>query len=572
MKNARPSAQHESGFTLVELAVVLVIMGMLLSVGMSMVGPLTKRAKTIEGKEIVNGAAEAIIGFAATNNLLPTLQPPASPQVYTVMRTPNDAWGRQLQYIFSSNLENAPLCGRRGTNLSVNQCTNAACTAFTAIPNVAFVLLSSGENYNIQTAGNLRAAVATAVNTYLVPPGTAVDNFTGDMNRPEGYDDIVKWVTLDELKMKMGCNTPLRIINSDIPSARQGAVYPATGATTSLSADSGVIFTTNPNQGRYSWCVEATTAPVAVPGLTINRIRTAVTVALPPVSAGTCLTVAENTISWGRADELQLSGTPTTPGSFPFTVFVRDNNDTRVNALAGVNNNDNVAQKSFSLTVNPSSTSFRIVNDTIPSGTQGAPYPNAIITADGATTFYNPVGSNNLRWCIENTGGAAPTGLTFTPNFFRTTGNCLAQLNLNNGGTSPQVTLAVNPIFIAPGVYPFTVFVRDNTAQPNVTQKSFSFTFNPNSQGYRVWVSGGGGRDFLVGGNCVGTVIANQEITAKGYLKVGGQIGRINTPVNGNCTGTVTNTISYANAKTADINGDGCLNFNGAALSDRTCP
>lgn len=573
MFRVHTNTAHDRGFTLVELAVVLVIMGMLLSVGMSMVGPLTKRAKVIESKEIVNAAAEGIIGFAASNNTLPTLLPAASPQVYTVMRTPNDAWGRQLQYIFSSNLETTPLCGRRGTNLTVNQCTNAACTAFTAIPNIAFILLSSGENYNIQTAGNARAAVARTVNTYLVPPNTAVDNFATDMNRPEGYDDIVKWVTLDELKMKMGCNASLRIINSDIPAARQGAVYPATGSTTRLTADSGVVFTTNPNQGRYSWCVEATTAPVAVPGLTINRIRTAATVALPPVLAGTCLAAAENTNFWGRADELQLSGTPTTPGSFPFTVFVRDNNDIRVNAPAGINNNDNVVQKSFSLTVNPSTTTFRIVTDTIPSGTQGAPYPNAIITADGATTFYNPP-SNNLRWCIENTGGTAPAGLTFTPNFIRTTGNCLAQLNLNNGGTSPQVTLAVNPVLIAPGGYPFTIFVRDNTAQPNVTKKSFSFTFNPNTQGYRVWVSGGGNRDFRVGGDCFGTINVNQEITAKGYLKVGGAIGRINTPIDGICSGAVTNTISYTRAKVADTDGDGCLNWNGTAanFTNRTCP
>jgi hypothetical protein len=375
------------------------------------------------------------------------------------------------------------------------------------------------------------------------------------------------------LKVKIGCSNPqLQLLTNELPAGRQGTVYPATSATTSLTADGGVAFTTNVNQGRYSWCVESATAPVAAPGLTINRIRTAATVTLLPVLAGNCLTAAENTVSWGRADELQLSGTPTTPGNFLFTVFVRDNNDTRVNAPVGINNNDNVAQKSFSLTVNPSSTSFRIVNDTIPSGTQGVPYPNSTITADGATTFYNPGGSNNLRWCIENTGGAPPVGLTFTPNYFRTTGNCLAQLNMNNGGTAPQVTLAVNPVSIVPGVYPFTVFVRDNSVPPNITKKSFSFTFTPNSQGYRVWVSGGGSRDFLVGGNCVGTVNVNQEITAKGYLKVGGQIGRINLPVTGNCTGTVSNTISYANAKAADTNGDGCLNTNGAALTDRTCP
>jgi len=56
---------RQKGLTLVEVAIVLVILGLLIGLGASLIGPLTKRAKITETRDIVNAAVESVIGFAA---------------------------------------------------------------------------------------------------------------------------------------------------------------------------------------------------------------------------------------------------------------------------------------------------------------------------------------------------------------------------------------------------------------------------------------------------------------------------------------------------------------------------
>jgi len=144
------------------------------------------------------------------------------------------------------------------------------------------------------------------------------------INRPEPYDDIVKWVTLDELRIKAGCVGPqLKILNNELPYGFQGSPYSAV-----VYADGGVPFSSG---GRYRWCIQQS-GPT---GLTFNQAT----------SDADCLNLPE--ASWGQADNLtiSISGTPTA-STFNLTFFVRDNNDP-------VANNDNVAQKTLVLTVNP---------------------------------------------------------------------------------------------------------------------------------------------------------------------------------------------------------------------------
>jgi len=195
----------KSGFTLVELAMVLVVVGLLVTLGSSLMGPMLKLAKTRETRDTVGSAMNSNMGFAAANNMLPTLA-----QFPGAVSKASDSWGNPLQYIFSSNL-NVNLCGQSVTNLTVRECYDFACIAANRrdIQNVAFVILSAGENFNNQTAGSSAVppgpAQIIAYRTGALPPGTNVDNYAGDFNRPESYDDIVNWVTLPELKSKIGC-------------------------------------------------------------------------------------------------------------------------------------------------------------------------------------------------------------------------------------------------------------------------------------------------------------------------------------------------------------------------------
>jgi prepilin-type N-terminal cleavage/methylation domain-containing protein len=186
------------GVTIVELAVVLVILGILVGLGANLMSSLTKRAKTIEARDTVNASIDALTGYAVTNSRVPTLA-----QFSGVVRTPNDAWGNPLQYIFDNNLATS-ICDRTTTNVTVRVCSNAACSIFTAVNNVAFIVLSGGGNYNNQTAGGQAILAATTVSTYQA--GLTVDIYAGDFLRAtDEYDDVIKWVTLPELQTKLSC-------------------------------------------------------------------------------------------------------------------------------------------------------------------------------------------------------------------------------------------------------------------------------------------------------------------------------------------------------------------------------
>ncbi len=311
------------GFTLIEIAIVLVIIGLLVGMGANMIGPLTQRAKLHETKEIINAATEAIISYGASNNAIPDIATfPA------VVRKSTDVWNNSLYYILDDNLTDntiGGICGRKSTNLELDICPDSGCLSPTnTVSNVAFIILSSGANLNNQTEGNLSVTSLTNRNTYN--QGIDLDDYTTDMNRSEPYDDIVKWISLDELRVKAGCSgAQLKIVNNELPYGYQGSTYNAT-----IFADGGVPFSSG---GTYNWCRQQS----AVSGLTFA-----------PLTLSTdCL--GEDESDWTQANNLIVSGTPTSTGSFSITFFVRDDNDEAAD-------NDNIVQKTMVLTVNPQPT------------------------------------------------------------------------------------------------------------------------------------------------------------------------------------------------------------------------
>ena len=346
------------GFTLIELAMVLVVIGLLIGLGAGLIGPLTKRVKYNETKEIVDAAVESIVGYVASNKRIPEwgdYSPDTTiDEFIEVVKNPNDSWGKPLYYFFTDDLLTSDsICNRRTTNLTL--CRDATCNS--RISDIAFVVVSSSEDYNPQTGIVTTGCPGeqTCVGVYDV--GTPnIDNCTNatdcpDSNypanmdrisRPESYDDIVKWVTLNELRIKAGCVGPqLKILNNELPFGYENNSYHA-----DIYADGGVPFTSG---GKYRWCREGT----GPSGLTFN----------PSILSGNCLSLDEG--SWGQADNLTISTPPPPPiqiqpGSFKITFFVRDNNDPS-------GSNDNIAQKTLALTINPvlstGCSSYRVWND-----------------------------------------------------------------------------------------------------------------------------------------------------------------------------------------------------------------
>jgi len=307
------------------MAVVLIIVGIMVGFGASLIRPLFERSKRIETQETVKAAVESVTGYAVSNNS----RLPDTSQFSGTIKKQNDSWRKPINYIYDSNL-NSNICGRKTTHITVRRCENSACSTYTDVSDIAYMIVSGGANYNNQTIGNLAVAAAATINVYNV--GLSVDNYNGDFVRAEEYDDIVEWVTLNELRIKIGCQNPqLNIINNELPYGKVGSLYDIR-----IYADGGVPFTSG---GAFKWCVKGTLPP----GIT----TTPGTPACP--STTDCSPLGTEAASqWSQANDLQVSGTPTASGTYFITVLSRDNNDNNTGTA-----NDNCSQNNFVITVNP---------------------------------------------------------------------------------------------------------------------------------------------------------------------------------------------------------------------------
>jgi prepilin-type N-terminal cleavage/methylation domain-containing protein len=334
----------QKGFTLVEMSIVLIIVGIVLSMGMGMIGPLTKLARTRENKEILSKTVESLNSWAAGRNRLPQSFTDSTSASWPL----NDTLGHPLIYLVDANLSPSTatkdtICGRSSTQLTL---TTNNYGVVTTINNLAFIVLSSGDNYQVETTmnGSLTTPPNSAVQLnnvvipasgYVTPAGSGT---TATVTYDAGSsDDLIKWVTLDELRSKVGCQgAPLRIVNNEVPTGREGTLY-SPGFPFSFTIDGGAT------PGAFRWCVESTASPLA-PALPTGLIFT------PDMTGkirapSTCNTLAET--DWVSWPTLSISGTPSSgsSASYRFTVYVRDNND-------ATGPNDNIAAKSFVLTVN----------------------------------------------------------------------------------------------------------------------------------------------------------------------------------------------------------------------------
>ncbi|WP_457643635.1 type II secretion system protein [Persephonella sp.] len=207
------------GFTLIELAMVLVIIGLVLGIGITAFTILVKRAKVNASKEAVNAAVEAVLGYTYSAEKLPD-----ATQFPQIVRQSRDAFGKELVYIYDQGLTD--YCGRLSTKITVEICSDPACTSpVQTVQNVAFIVLSGSGNYNNQTAGPQAVTTDTTIRVYDY--GVNVDNYPDDINRVEPYDDIVKWVTLAELHSNEACRPVTFPQDTVLPDATEDTPYTA---------------------------------------------------------------------------------------------------------------------------------------------------------------------------------------------------------------------------------------------------------------------------------------------------------------------------------------------------------
>ncbi|WP_022851808.1 prepilin-type N-terminal cleavage/methylation domain-containing protein [Limisalsivibrio acetivorans] len=305
--------KDKKGFTLVEMAIVLVIVGLLLGLGSAAVVALTKTAKVRKTKEILDSTQDGLSSYIEENSELPSTS-----EIQSILSGFQDGFGKDVGYHPAPNLLNADdVCNANSTGLSVSIGGNT-------VNDVAYIIISAGENKNPQTG--------ISGGTYTIQPeGTMVDDNTDGINRVESYDDIIRFATLGELKLNADCGEKrLRILNEELPFGVTGEEY-----NVEFLADGGV--TGGVGGTSYEWCVDAY-GDDNISGMTFGG------------------GVIDDTNNCDRdlavyyeAPSLELDNadnTPASPGAFRFTVHVRDFLDTS-------GTDDNYASRDYVLTVHP---------------------------------------------------------------------------------------------------------------------------------------------------------------------------------------------------------------------------
>lgn len=235
--------RKQQGFTLAEMAIVLVIIGILLASGLGALSGQLATQRSVETKRMLERANEALLGFALANNHLPCPADPAlantdatagqeerqaagNANAYRCVRSYGDlpwrdlglpeldAWGRRLKYAVAtnptggtasytgdfagSNPTPGTTCGlptnkpcftlQSAANLTIRSASlrnGAAATSRVLINTAAAVIFSEGEDGNLSTVDE-------------------VENRNGDKNFrsdfPDAdFDDLLTWTNALQL-------------------------------------------------------------------------------------------------------------------------------------------------------------------------------------------------------------------------------------------------------------------------------------------------------------------------------------------------------------------------------------
>lgn len=178
-----------SGFTLVEMAMVLIIMGIIVGSSSKVFTSLSKNSKIQESRELLKEISLDIEGFSRTFHRLPKLK-----ELIAFRMQTKDSWGKEIIYLPSKELTES-MCDKSTTSLEHRQNEKV-------VKNLAFILVSSGANRNLQTS--IHRDDITVVQTAF--RSEKVDFDRDKINRVEPYDDFYLTRTLWSLKAQIQCS------------------------------------------------------------------------------------------------------------------------------------------------------------------------------------------------------------------------------------------------------------------------------------------------------------------------------------------------------------------------------
>lgn len=255
----------KKGFTLIELAIVLIIIGLLTGGSFQLLQVMEEKARDTQAKQTLEAAKEAVIAFAIQNNRLPNASEFTGLGLVGAGNTPI--------YYNSDAVLQANLCDRTTTVLNVTD-PNGVNT-----PNIAFVLAVAGENMLGQT---------TRVGDNITFPqwNTVVGG--------RGYDDFHTHVSLNEIQSRVECQAPT-IINPTLHNGTVGTPYT-------------VQFVGNGGNGAYTFARTQGAFPPGAPAFNLDGATGVLTGT--PTAVGTSvftIQITSGTISTARQFALVIN-------------------------------------------------------------------------------------------------------------------------------------------------------------------------------------------------------------------------------------------------------------------------
>jgi prepilin-type N-terminal cleavage/methylation domain-containing protein len=198
---------NANGFTLLEIAIVMVIIGILAGGGVGLMRMLTERKARNATVDYLQQVRTALVSYAATNGRLPWADSDADGAensgsamgtlpYLTLQIAPADAYKRNLRYEINANLaaDRATTCGALRAGLTIRPLVVDADGAATAF-SVAAVLVSAGP-MDADTNGNVFDALAAGTHQ-----GNNANGNPNYLRNPPvlAFDDLTAYIGGNEL-------------------------------------------------------------------------------------------------------------------------------------------------------------------------------------------------------------------------------------------------------------------------------------------------------------------------------------------------------------------------------------
>lgn len=199
------------GFTLIEVAIVLVIVGLVLSAFLTPLAAQFEQSRNVEARRNLLEIKESLLGFAVINGRLPcpdtdgdglddgcvdtsvTSNTGGNVPWATLGTKQLDPWNNTYQYQVNNAFSGAFTLATSGVGAGVVQvCTTNACVG-TEASNVPLVVLSRG----------LNGSVLPPVNADELENSNGDGTFVRRDFAADGFDDVVVWVSVNVLMNKM---------------------------------------------------------------------------------------------------------------------------------------------------------------------------------------------------------------------------------------------------------------------------------------------------------------------------------------------------------------------------------